>query len=125
MGNLDRDMHNESQDFSIALTLEHGRLFTDAFDLPSPAAHTTTPVPLPAVQSVSINAKAGRVPLTETREGIARTEPREGDTSTAKEGPTQCLHHCIACSAVPSAQYSSGDQSHASAQGCVKVEQRC
>jgi hypothetical protein len=44
----------QSQDFSIALTLEHGLLF---FDLPSPAAHTATPVPLPAVKSVSINAK--------------------------------------------------------------------
>jgi hypothetical protein len=50
---------------------------------------------LPAAQSVSINAKDGQVPFTETREGIARTDLREGD----KEGPTQHLCHFITCSA--------------------------
>jgi hypothetical protein len=73
-------------------------------DLPSPAEHTITfPSLKPhGLRAVPINAKDGKVPTTETREGIDGSEVIAG--SEIREGPSQHLCHCNSCSTCQSEQ---------------------
>jgi hypothetical protein len=92
-----------AEDTSVADNTQHIPQGVSFLRVPACTLPGATPASLrlPAAQSVSISAKEGQVPLTETREGIERTDPREGDMPSAKEGPMQHLRHCITCSARP------------------------
>jgi hypothetical protein len=60
----------------------------------------------------TINAKEGQVPVAETRVGIDRSETWEGNRSSAKEGPSHCMDHCVACPTSQSLQPGSGDSNY-------------